>query len=201
MDKRPTDKGTAGGSGGGSAQENVVQGRGEGTSNPQVVTKPRSRGKAKVAVPLLAEDGFPGEVCMTLHSDLEGLREKYSIPGAIGISVPSKTDRMHLPRKGCMAVNLLHFRYGLRFPLNENVSKILTDLGVAVAQLNLNALALIITWVILCERYRLPCSTGGFLHFFRVHINAKDNMITVLQRHNFPFVGSLASSHGATAVW
>lgn len=77
-------------------------------------------------------------VCSTTQNDLYKLRNLYCIPNDIHLIIPGKSDVLSRPPKGYVALYLECFKLGVRLHLQPYFTKVLSEMLLALGQLNLN---------------------------------------------------------------
>ncbi|CAL2227125.1 unnamed protein product [Prunus armeniaca] len=105
---------------------------------------------------------------MSLY-ELEELKMEYGVPDLMGLRLPTSTDVMRYPPKGCVMIFSAMYKYGLRLQLHPWVQMMLAKLGYASGQYNPNF------WIVLHEVYTtwLLAKLGEptfeqFMHLFSV---------------------------------
>lgn len=79
--------------------------------------------KIPVGVPL------PKRNRMSLYK-LEELKMEYRVPDLVGLRLPTSTDVVRYPPKGCVMIFSSMYKYGLRLQLHQWVQMMLAKLGV-----------------------------------------------------------------------
>lgn len=74
--------------------------------------------------------------CITTVDDLEEIRTVYKIPSGIDLRILRKKDTPSRPPKGFVTLFLERFKLGMRLPLQTYFIKMLSELHLALGQLN-----------------------------------------------------------------
>ena len=91
----------------------------------------------------------------TTQNDLFKLRNLYCIPDDIHLIIPGKGDVPRRPPRGYVTLHLEWFKLGVRLPLQLYFAKVLSDLHLALGQLNPNGWRVLLGLFVLWDRCRV----------------------------------------------